>query len=113
MCSRRGVSGLDQLTIQIVRFVDDAQPGWIACEFVDAEGRRHELIDKVPIFSDVMLDETSTYPQAGGARCTILDRWSDVNSRELVRVSTVKPDGIESSEGLSEFVVLSSQVSGL
>jgi len=31
----------------------------------------------------------------------------------LVRVSTVKPDGIESTEGLSEFVVLSSQVSGL
>jgi len=96
-----------------MRFVDNAQPGWVACEFEDAEGRRHELIDKVPIFSDVMLDETSTYPQAGGARCTILDRWSDVNSRELVRVSTVKPDGIESIEGWSEFVVLSSQVSGL
>ena len=103
---------MHQLAVQIMRFVDNAQPGWVACEFEDAEGRRHELIDKVPIFSDVMLDETSTYPQAGGARCTILDRWSDVNSRELVRVSTVKPDGIESIEGLSEFVVLSSQVSG-
>jgi len=113
MCNRQRVSVLDQLTVQIVRFVDDDQPGWVACEFVDAEGRRHELIDKVPIFSDVMLDETSTYPQAGVARCTILGRWSDVNSRELVRVSTVKPDGIESTEGLSEFVVLSSQVSGL
>jgi hypothetical protein len=96
-----------------VRFVEDAFPGWVACVFEDAEGPRHELIDKVPIFSDVMLDETSTYPQAGAARCTILGRWSDVNSRELVRVSTVKPDGIESTQGLSEFVVLSSQVSGL
>jgi len=104
---------LHQLAVQIVRFVDDAQPGWVSCEFEDAEGRRHEFIDKVPIFSDVMLDETSTYPHAGGARCTILGQWSDVNSRELVRVSTVKPDGIESTEGLSEFVVLSSQVSGL
>jgi hypothetical protein len=104
---------LHQLAVQIVRFVDDAQPGWVACEFADAEGRRHELVDKVPIFSDVMLNETSTYPQPGGARCTILGRWSDVNSRELVRVSTVNPDGIASTEGLAEFVVLFSQVSGL
>jgi hypothetical protein len=106
------VGGLDQLAVQIVRYVDHAFPGWVACVFEDAEGRRHELIDKVSIFSDVMLDETSMYPQAGGARCTILGRWSDFNSRKLVRVSTIKPDGIESTEGLSEFVVLSTQVSG-
>ena len=104
---------LAQLAVRIVRFVDDAQPGFVACEFEDADGRLHTLIDKVPIFTSLMLDATSVYPQIGVVRCETLARWKDARARELVRVSTVKPDGIESTEGLSEFVVLSSQVSGL
>jgi hypothetical protein len=104
---------LSQLAVKIVRFVNDAFPGSGACVLEDAEGRRHELIDKVPVLSDVMLDETSTCPQGSGVRCTILGRWTDINSRQLVRVSTGKPDGVESTEGLLEFVVLSSQVSAL
>ena len=39
------------LAVQIVRFVDECQPGVVACEFVDADGHLHTLIDKVPIFS--------------------------------------------------------------
>jgi hypothetical protein len=102
---------LDQLAVQIVRFVDEAQPGVVAGEFEDPDGRRHTLIDKVSILADKMLDATSIYPRAGNARCEILDRWKDARARDLVRVSTAKPDGIESTEGLSEFVVLSSKVS--
>jgi hypothetical protein len=105
------VSELDQLVVQIVRFVDDAFPGWVACELEDAEGRRHELIDKVPGFTGMMLDATSVYPTMGSVRCQILARWEDERGRELVRVSTVQPDGITSTEDFSEFVVLSSQVS--
>ena len=103
---------MNQLAVRIVRFVDDAQPGFVACEFEDADGRLHTLIDKVPIFTDVMLDATSVYPQNGSACCKVLNRWRDLGARELVRVSA-EPYGIESTEGQSEFVVLSSQVSGL
>jgi hypothetical protein len=107
-----GVDGLDQLAVQIVRFVDDAQRGVVACEFEDANGRRHTLIDKVPIFTDMILDANSIYPQTGSARCEILRRWKDVTGRELLRVTTAKPDDIMSMEDLSEFVVLLSQISG-
>jgi hypothetical protein len=103
---------LNQLAVQIVRFVDDAQPGIVACEFEDPDGRRHTLIDKVPIFTDTMLDANSIYPQTGSvALAARYCRWKDSRARELVRVSTVKPDGTESTEGLSEFVMLSSRVS--
>ena len=102
---------MDQLAVQIVRFVDDAQPGIVACEFEDANGRRHTLIDKVPIFTDMILDANSIYPKTGTARCEILRRWKDVTGRELLRVTTAKPDGIMSTEDLSEFVALSSHIS--
>jgi hypothetical protein len=49
-----------ELAVQIVRFVnDEPQPGIVACEFVDAEGRCHTLIDKVSGFSASLLDASS------------------------------------------------------
>lgn len=99
-----------ELAVDIVRFEDDCQPGIVACEFTDASGQRHTVIDKVPIFTCIPLDGSSKYPQPGTARCTVLTRWRDEGGRELVNISTAKPDGIESSEGLSEFVVLFDQI---
>jgi hypothetical protein len=98
------------LSVQIVRFVDDAQPGVVACEFSDAAGRRHTLVDKGPIFSTEFLDRSSKYPTEGFARCEVVSRWSDQQNRELLRITLERPDGIESTEGLSEFVVFSRQV---
>jgi hypothetical protein len=104
------VEELGQLAVQIVRFVDDAFPGWVACEFVDAHGSTHTFIDKVPIFSDMVLDAASVYPQPGTVGCEIVARWKDASGGELLRISTAKPWWITSIEELSEFVVLSSQV---
>jgi len=98
------------LAVEIVRFVDGHQPGWVACEFVDAEGRRHTIVDKVPVFGLDSLDAGSKYPQSGVARCELVDRWRDAFNRELVRITLAKPDGLESTAGLSEFVVLSTQL---
>jgi hypothetical protein len=100
-----------ELAVQIVRFVDECQPGIVECEFDDAKGRRHTLVDKVPIFSADLLDADSAYPQPGLARCTIVRTWCDVHGRELLTVNTADPDGIESTEGLTEFVVTRSQIS--
>ena len=99
-----------ELAVQIVRFVDDEpQPGIVACEFVDADGHRYTLIDKVPMCSGEHLDANSTYPQPGAVRCEALGRWRDANGRDVVRITIDLPDHIESSEGVSEFVVLNSQ----
>jgi hypothetical protein len=46
-----------EVIVQIVRFVADSQPGFVACELLDAAGRRHTLVDKVPIFTTAPLDE--------------------------------------------------------
>src|SRR5215467_3218651 len=98
---------MQRLVVQIVRFVDAHMPGRVACEFVDADGRKHTLIDKTPIFTSHQLDSTSTYPQAGVVRCEVLFRWRDTHGRDLARVTTERPDDVESTEGLSEFVILS------
>jgi hypothetical protein len=101
------------LRVQIVRFVLDHQPPIVACEVVDADGRRHTFIDKVLIFLDRNLDADSEYPQAGAVQCVVLDRWCDTQGRKLVRINTAVPDSVESTEGLSEFVVLQTQISVL
>ena len=95
---------MQQLAVQFVRYVDASFPGWVACEFVDAEGRRQAIIDRVPIATSEPLEATSVYPQPGSVAREELKRWQDTDGRELVRIST-EPFGFESTEGLSEFTV--------
>jgi hypothetical protein len=102
------MSNMRQLIVEIVRFVDENFPGWVASEFVDANGVRHTIIDKVPTFTASILDENSRYPQSGDMSCEVLAEWQDSAGRRLVRIAT---PGMESTEGLSEFVVLSAQLS--
>ena len=83
----------------------------IACEFPDADGRRHTVVDKVWMFSEQTLDAGSQYPQDGVIRCAVLAEWRDGSGRDLVRISTATPDQIESTEERTEFVVLRAQVS--
>lgn len=103
------------LEVQVVRWVDDGFPGVVACEFMDAQGRVHTVIDRVPVVSTDELDATSAYPQPGSIRCMVAERWVDGNKEDhplqLVQIHLGFPDAVESTEGLQEFVVLSSQVS--
>jgi hypothetical protein len=81
----------------------------VASEFVDAEGRVHTLIDKFPIFTAETLVADSHYPQPGDIRCEILSRTQDSRGRDLVHIRILP--GVESTEGLSEFVVLPEHLS--
>lgn len=98
------------LTVSITRFVDGSQPGWVECEFVDAAGRHHVLRDKVPIFTTEWLDGDSTYPHAGVAACEVLATWRDDDGREMARITIARPFDIESIDGVSEFVIFSTQL---
>jgi hypothetical protein len=107
---------MKELAVQIIRCVDDEHfPGWIECEFTDAESRRHTVIDKIPIFNmDPTLDpldRNTKYPQPGGVACEILRAWRDDQGRDLVHITTGRPWGVESSEKLSDFVVFATQLS--
>jgi hypothetical protein len=99
---------IQNLAVQIVRFVDERFPGWVASEFTDANEIRHTIIDKVPTLTTEVLDESSRYPQSGSVSCEVLAQWQDEGGRKLVRITT---PGIESTEGFSEFIVPSDQLS--
>ena len=103
---------MDFISVQIIRFVDTHQPGWVECELVDAEGRRHIIVDKVPVVTTKDLRADSEYPTLGSVPCEILKRYQDGRGRELVCVSTASID-IESKERLSEFTVPASLVTSV
>ena len=102
---------MHNVAVQILRFVDSSFPGWVECELVDAVGRRHILKDKVPIFVVEDLDANSKYPRPGFVACEVAERYQNEKGQELVRVSLVKPYDIESTGGVSEFIVSASLVS--
>jgi hypothetical protein len=103
---------MKELALQIVRCVDDQhQPGWVECEFTDADGRRHILVDKIPIFTLDILDNSSKYPRPAGVACEIFDTRYDLLGRQLVSITIDRPYHVESTEKLAEFVVLATQLS--
>jgi hypothetical protein len=101
------------LAVQIVRYVDDHFPGWVESEFVDADGRCHTIRDKVLVFTAdyARLGPDSDYPQPGQVRCEILSQSLRADDTRLVQIGVERPWAMESTEGLSEFVVLSTQLS--
>jgi len=103
-------SKVTAVAVQIARFVDPHNPGVVECRLVDVEGGVHTFVDKVPIFTCELLDARSTYPQMGSVRCRVLAQSRDATGRALVCISTLWPDGIESTEGKSEFVVTAEQL---
>ena len=96
---------IQNLALRIIRYVRDDFPGWVECEFADAQGCQHRIIDKVPMFTTEPLDSNSKYPREGQLYCEVLARWTDDNGRDLVRVTTAGPLPVESAAGLTEFVV--------
>jgi hypothetical protein len=94
----------------IIRYTDDAQPGWCECQFTDAWGHEWTFVDKVPIFTSSLLDATSSYPQPGIIACQIVKKWQDVDGREIVTVDTTAPDAIEATTGEFCFDVLPTQI---
>jgi hypothetical protein len=100
-----------ELAVEIVRFEDNHQPGWVESRFFDINGRCHRIIDKVPIFTAERLDADTTYPQPGVLRCELLSTSDDERGRTVAHITIARPDAVESTDGLVEFDVWSTQVS--
>jgi len=98
------------LEVQVEGFIDDHFPGFVKCVLIDADGLRHEFIDKVPVVSTANLRSDSIYPQPGYLGCTIESEWTDELGRRLARVSTKKPWSIESVSGETIFIVREQQI---
>lgn len=98
------------ISVQIVRFTDVSQPGWVECRLRDARGHEWTLADKLPVFTEADLDASSSYPQPGVVACEIIREWTDEYGRRRCIVSTARPWGVESTEGETEFEVFSDQI---
>jgi hypothetical protein len=100
---------MPSLTVEITRFVDESQPGFVECKLVDVNNEIHFFIEKAPVVSTEDLWSTSTYPCRGAIRCEVLNSWNEGHT-SLAKVSTEDPWGVESTNGQTEFVVLASQL---
>lgn len=99
------------LQVEISRFIDEHQPGFVECTLVDANGQCHLFVEKVPIVSKEDLWSTSSYPRSGLIECEIEEEEMKTESGlPVFRVSTEKPWGVESTTGQTQFLVKPSQV---
>ena len=98
------------LRVEIVRFVDDYQPGIVACEFADVNGLIHTIIDKSPLFTVSSLSWDSPYPLWGDVQCEVLRSFEDSRGRPLVQISLAKPYALVTTDGLSEHVVFAESI---
>jgi hypothetical protein len=98
--------------VEIIRYVDDAQPGWVECRLRDAWGHEHAFVDKVPIFTHSDLNESSRYPQPGTIACQEIQRRHD-QGREIITIDTERPWHVESNSGETRFDVLATQLTNL
>jgi hypothetical protein len=98
-----------EIEVEITRFVDDSQPGFIELRFVDAFGHEHFFIEKVPVVTLEYLNADSIYPRQGFIACRIVEKKL-IDNREVFRVNTEEPWGIESTAGETEFDVFREQL---
>jgi len=98
-----------KVRVEITRFVDDAQPGWVECKLVDAYSREHFFVEKVPVVSLEDLNASSSYPQTGVIGCEVIELMPD-GANEIARINSELPWGIESVDGKVLFDVRSDQL---
>lgn len=94
------------IKVTVIRYVsDDPQPGIVECELVDVQGRRWQFIEKTAVVSADPLDARATYPRPGVVAGELIKRSRDATGREVIRVDTERPWGVESVDGVTLFDV--------
>jgi hypothetical protein len=96
------------LRVEIRRWVDDAQPGWVEFVFIDACGCEWFFVEKVSIVTDENVDANSDYPRPGVLGCEVRDHHG-----EVFVIDTTMPWGIEATTGETRFEVRQEQLVGL
>jgi hypothetical protein len=96
--------------ILITAYLDDAFPGWVECKLVDVLHREITFIEKVPVVTAESLSSGSAYPQEGVLGCRVLGRRCGADGREIVRIDTGSPWGIEAAGGETRFEIFASDL---
>lgn len=98
------------LSIQIDRFVDDHQPGFVECSLVDAHGTKHLFLAKVPVVTAENLASDSAYPKQGVIACQIESESKNPTGQTLLQINTKLPWHVEFTSGETRFIVQAGQV---
>jgi len=94
------------LKVTITRYItDEPQPGIVECELIDVHGRCWHFIEKTAIVSSTDIDATSHYPRPGVIAGEVVGRSHDAGGREVFRIDTHRPWGVESVDGNTQFEV--------
>jgi hypothetical protein len=95
------------IKVTITRYLsDDPQPGIVECELCDAHGQRWRFVEKTAVVSADYIDGQTAYPQPGVIAGEVVGRTCDAAGREIIRIDTVCPWGVESIDGVSQFDVM-------
>lgn len=98
------------LRVIVHRWVRGDSPGWVEARFTDAAWRTWAVIERAPVLTGSNLLENSQFPQIGHIACEILSERQDSRGRPISEISTERPNYIRSVEGVSKFIVLTSQL---
>ena len=96
--------------VEILRFTDTAQPGWVECRLDDAAGQQWLFQLKVPYVSEAELWTDSPYPQPGTIACEVLETRKRLDGKEIVLIDTERPWDCESTTGQTRFEVFAESV---
>jgi hypothetical protein len=94
------------LRVDIIGFADESFPGFVHCDFTDANGARHIVLEKIPVVTTEDLWSDSTYPHQGMLPCERVESLQDDAGRAVALVS-INPIGAGYP---AQFVVLESQL---
>jgi len=98
------------LSVIITEYVDDSQPGWVRCIFLDADGKEWAIVEKGPIVYANTLTSETRYPQSGQVACQILTEHIDSNNRRVLTIDISFPFAMETEDGQTKFDVFADQV---
>ncbi|HVZ37772.1 MAG TPA: hypothetical protein VHI13_00700 [Candidatus Kapabacteria bacterium] len=101
------------IRVEIVRWVDDRFPGIVECRIMDADGAEHLFIEKLPIVTSENFDRNIAYPRPGMIACRIVEYLCDPGRRARVVVDMEEPWHVESTAGLTRFILHSEQLAAL
>ena len=77
--------------VEIRRYVDDHQPGWVECRLSDAHGREWLFVEKVPVVTLEDLDAAGSYPRSGVLACRVVGRRPWMDASEVLIIDTTEP----------------------
>jgi hypothetical protein len=81
---------------QAIRWVDDSFPGWIEVKVVDAAGRDHRIVGKVPILTTLDLRSDTSFPT---------ELWIGADTTEIEGDHvTARLKWVDIQEGLNELI---------